>query len=195
MTDKISLTPVEIAEADYQEKLKQKQELVSFYENRRAEMGLQSTDRISTYLEDPGPFFHRKIIYAHKDFEKILDAVDTKKPWTVVSGVNPSGPLHFGHKAMFDLLLWFQKNLGATIHIPITSDEAYVLNKVKSLKQSRQYAYENVIPSIIAFGFDPALTKIYVTSDYPDIYNLAMFLGKHITTNNVLGKYGLDGSV
>jgi tryptophanyl-tRNA synthetase len=194
MSDNSAKTPTEISEADYQEKLRQKQELESYYNNKRIEMGLQTTDRVVSYLDNPGPFFHRKIIYAHKDFERIIDAVDNGKEWTIVSGLNPSGPLHFGHKAMFDVLLWFQRELGATIQIPITSDETYVVNKAKSLKQSRFMAYEYVIPSIIALGFDPARTKIYVTSDYPDIYNLAMYLGKYVTSNTVRGVFGLDGS-
>ncbi len=187
-------SPEEIAKADYEEKLRQKKELEDYYENKRIEMGLQGTDRLMNYLDDPGPFFYRKIIYAHKDFDLILDAVDKKQPWMIVSGLNPSGPLHFGHKAMFDVLLWFQRERGATIHIPVTSDETYVVDKARSLKQSRHYAYEYVIPSIIALGFDPNKTKIYVTSDYPDLYTLSMFLGKYVTANTVRGVFGLDGS-
>lgn len=187
-------TPLEIAEADYQDKTRQKQEFENYYESKRVEMGLQNTDRVAGYLDNPGPFFHRKIIYAHKDFDRIIDAVDKGKEWMIVSGLNPSGPLHFGHKAMFDILLWFQRELGATIQIPITSDETYVVNKAKSIKQSRYYAYEYVIPSIIALGFDPSRTKIYVTSDYSDIYNLAIYVGKHITSNQVRGVFGLENS-
>lgn len=187
-------SPEEIAKADYVEKLRQKKEQEDYYENKRLEMGLQNTDRLISYLDNPGPFFYRKIIYAHKDFDHILDAIDKKQPWVIVSGLNPSGPLHFGHKAMFDILLWFQRELGATIQIPITSDETYVVDKAKSLKQSRHFAYEYVIPSIIALGFDPSRTKIYVTSDYPDLYSLSMFLGKYVTTNTVRGVFGLDGS-
>jgi len=194
MSHNSAKTPLEIAEEDYQDKLRQKQESEGYYDNKRIEMGLQGTDRVAGYLDNPGPFFHRKIIYAHKDFDRIVDAIDNGREWIIVSGLNPSGPLHFGHKAMFDILLWFQRELGANIHIPITSDETYVVNKSKSLKQSRFYAYEYVIPSIIALGFDPAKTKIYVTSDYPDIYNLSIYLGKYVTANTVRGVFGLEGS-
>lgn len=188
-------TPQEIAELDYQEKVRQKEETERYYDTKRQEMALESTDRLLGYLESPGRFFGRGILYAHKDFDRILTAVDRGEPWVIVSGLNPSGPLHFGHKAMFDILLWFQQEYGAMIHIPITADETYVVGKAKSLRESRFYAYEYVIPSIIALGFKPELTRIYVTSDYPHLYNVSMFIGKYLTTNTAQGLFGLDGSV
>ena len=187
-------SPVEISEADYQNKLQLKEEMESYYEDKRIELGLESTKRVINLLENPEPFFSRDILFAHKDFDLILDAVDKGQEWAIVSGFNPSGPLHFGHKAMFDILLWLQRELDAHIHIPITSDETYVVDKAKSLKQSRYNAYEYAIPSIIALGFDPEKTRIYVTSDYPDLYVASMYIGKYLTTNKVNKLFGLDSS-
>ena len=184
----------EIAEADYQEKLRLRNEIESYYEEKRKEIGLDSTKRIIDLLEDPGPFFSRNILFAHKDFNLILDAVDKGQEWAIVSGFNPSGPLHFGHKAMFDILLWLQRTLGAYIYIPITSDETYVVGKANSLRAARYNAYEFAIPSIIALGFDPKLTRIYVTSDYPDLYNAAIYISRFLTTNSVNKVFGLDAS-
>lgn len=189
-----SKTPLEIAEEDYQRKLKQKQEWQSYYENKREEMKLQSTERIARYLDDPGRFFYRGIIYAHKDFDKVLTAIDEGKEWAIVSGLNPSGPLHFGHKAMLDVLLWFQQQFKTRIFLPITNDETYVVGKASSLFAARRTAYEYVIPSIIALGFDPKLTHIFVHSDYPQLANLGMFLGKQTTYNNIRSLFGWTGS-
>ena len=132
-----------------------------------------------------------EVIFAHKDFEMIAEAIADKKPWAVVSGLNPSGPLHFGHKVIFDELLWMQEQ-GADIYIPLTNDETYVVGKSKSLAESRKIAYEKVIPSIIAMGFDPKKTYIFVDSDYKDIYNIAMDLSNKITLNKAFGVFGFD---
>ena len=187
-------TPEQLALEDYEKKLRQKQEVESYYDDKRMEMALESTERIVNYLEDPGRFFHREILYAHKDFDKILSAIAQEKEWAIVSGLNPSGALHFGHKAMLDVLLWFQQTYGARIFLPITNDESYVVNKAASLRESRQNAYELVIPSIIALGFDPEKTHIFVHTDYPDFSNVAMFLSKYTTYNNVRGLFGWQGS-
>lgn len=184
----------EIAEADYLQKQTLKIEIENYYEDKRKELGLDSTKRIVDLLEEPGPFFSRNILFAHKDFDRIIDTIDRGKEWAIVSGFNPSGPLHFGHKAMFDILLWLQRQLGAYIYIPITSDETYVVGKANSLREARHNAYEYAIPSIIALGFDPKLTRIYVTSDYPDLYNASIFLSKYLTTNSVNKVFGLDAT-
>jgi len=94
------------------------------------------------------------------------------------------------------MLLLLQK-LGADIHIPLTNDESYLDGKAASLKDSRRMAYKEIIPSIIAFGFDPKKTHIYVMSDYPDMYNLAIHISKHVTNkyvSTVFGEEGMDNS-
>ncbi|MCL4486940.1 MAG: tryptophan--tRNA ligase [Chloroflexi bacterium] len=185
---------LEVALADYERKLEQKREIESYYDSKREELNLKKTDRFLKYLDDPGPFFSREVLYAHNDFETVLKAIADETEWAIVSGLNPSGPLHFGHKAMMDVLLWFQRTYRARVYIPITNDETYVVGKADSLRKSRQIAYEFVIPSIIALGFDPALTHIFVHSDYPSLTNLAMFLGKYTTYNTVRGLFGWSGS-
>src|SRR5271157_3185027 len=118
---------LEVALADYERKLEQKREIESYYETKREELNLKKTDRFLKYMDEPGPFFNRQILYAHNDFEAVLKAITDETEWAIVSGLNPSGPLHFGHKAMMDVLLWFQKTYRARVYIPITNDETYVV--------------------------------------------------------------------
>jgi tryptophanyl-tRNA synthetase len=195
MTDhEQSARALEVALADYERKVAQKHEIESYYETKRDELHLNGTERLVKYLDDPGPFFNRQILYAHNGFETILKAIGDETEWAIVSGLNPSGPLHFGHKAMLDVLLWFQKTYRTHVYLPITNDETYVVGKADSLRESRCIAYEFVIPSIVALGFDPQLTHIFVHSDYPTLTNLAMFLSKYTTYNTVRGLFGWSGS-
>ena len=188
------------AQEEYQEKAKLGKSIGQYYRDKVEELNLKSFSKIKAYLEaflpDQNPLITRDIIFAHLDFEPFTTCIAEGKPFTVVSGLNPSSPLHLGHKVMFDMLLYLQK-LGADIYIPITNDESYIDGKVKSLAESRKIAYEEIIPSIISFGFDPKKTKIYVLSDYPDIYNLAMHISKNVTNkyvSTVFGDEALDNS-
>jgi tryptophanyl-tRNA synthetase len=170
-------------------KLLQKEQL--FYEEKIEKGNLKSTKRFAQYHPNPPRQMLVDATFAHRDLETIAQAMADKTPWAVVSGLNPSGPLHFGHKVIFDQLLWYQQQ-GADVFIPITNDETYVVGKANSLKDSRRIAYEEVIPSIIAMGFDSQKTHIYVDSDYPEIYNVAMELSKHISLNKIFGVFGFD---
>jgi tryptophanyl-tRNA synthetase len=183
--------PANVLKEEFKEKQKLARDLEKYYLNKAKEVGLKDFDRILKYFPDLSDNTKKGIVFAHNDFEKILEAIANKKPWAVVSGLNPSGPLHFGHKAIFDELLWMQQH-GAEIFIPITNDESYVVGKTKSLAEARKIAYEEVIPSIIAFGFDPKKTHIFVDSDYPDIYNVAMDVSTKVTLNKVFGVFGFN---
>lgn len=178
---------------EHEQKLFLKDKEARYYPEKMEDLGLKSTERFLRYHPDPSRLMRLGISYAHRDLEAVAEAIANNKPWAVVSGLNPSGPLHLGHKAIFDELLWFQSQ-GAELFIPITNDESYVVDKTKSIAEARRIAYESVIPSIIAMGFDPKRTHLFVDSDYTDIYNVAMDVSKHITLNKALKVFGFNES-
>ena len=183
----------EIAEADYKSKVEMKEKEEQYYQQKIEELGIKPIDRLLKYLPEPSKYIKKGITFAHQDFEIIAKALANEEPFAVISGLSPTGPLHFGHKVIFDELLWLQK-LGGEIFIPLTNDEAYVVGKSRSLKQARECAYKEVIPSIIAFGFDPKKTKIFVDSDYKDIYNAAMHFSRDLTLTKAKGVFGFEGT-
>jgi tryptophanyl-tRNA synthetase len=191
MADSLDKNLERRVQEDYQIKLALREKESKYYPDKMQEFGLKPIDRFLKYCPDPSKYMQLGITFAHKDLEIIAEAIADNKPWAVVSGLNPSGPLHLGHKAIFDELLWMQKH-GAEVFIPITNDESYTVGKTKSLAEAKRIAYEEVIPSIIAMGFDPKKTHIFVDSDYPDIYNVAMDLSNKITLNKAFKVFGFD---
>jgi len=177
------------AEQSFIEKKQILADQINYYPNKIKEKGFKTINRFRDYYPESNRLMDLGVVFAQEDLESVAEAMQDKTPWAVVSGLNPSGPLHFGHKIIFDNLLWLQKQ-GADIYIPITNDETYVVDKAKSLGESRRIAYEEVIPSIIAMGFDPKKTHIFVDSDYPQIYNLAMKFSKHLSNNKINGVFG-----
>lgn len=183
-------TPIEeIARRDYEAKSARRGEELAYYPQKESELGLKSIRRFVEYHPDPSRLMKMNITFAHRDLESVVEAMANNQPWAVISGLNPSGPLHFGHKQVFDELLWMQRQ-GADVYIPISNDESYVVGKTKSLAESRTIAYESVIPSIIAMGFVPEKTHIFVDSDYMDIYNVAMDVSRHLNLNRLFGVFG-----
>lgn len=182
-----------MAELDIEGKRAIRDEQDEYYSQKAAELSLDDTASLGTYLTGGERFFDRKILFAHRGADTIVDAIFNEDEWAIVSGLNPSGPLHFGHKAMFDVLLWLQREHNATVFIPITDDESYLVGKQDSLHSARECALESVIPSIIALGFDPARTHIFLHSSYPPIYQLAVTVSRLTTYSNVRGLFGWEG--
>ena len=191
---------INLAKKEYKIKLKLGNKIISYYKNKLIEFKIDDFSKIKLYLEaflpNKSHFIHRDIIFSHLNFEPFVTCIAEGKPFSIVSGLNPSSYLHLGHKVLFDILLYFQK-LGADIYIPITNDESYLDNKVKNIGESRRMAYEEIIPGIVAFGFDPKKTFIYVLSDYPDIYNFAIYISRYITNqyvSSIFGEKAIDNS-
>lgn len=191
---------IKLAQKEYQAKVELGTKINDYYTDKVKELQLKDFSKIKAYLEaflpELNPIISRDIIFAHLDFEPFTTSIANKTPFCIISGLNPSSPLHLGHKVLFDQLLYFQ-SLGADIYIPITNDESYLDGKVRSLAESRRIAYEEIIPSIIAFGFDPKKTKIYVMSDYPDVYNFAIKTSKYVTNqyvSSIFGDKAIDNS-
>lgn len=179
----------QICENDRAEKLRLLQAQEEHIKDKKEEFGLDFMTPESCGLEQPTDGIAKGIISTHKDFGRIAEAIQAGKPWAVVSGINPSGPLHLGHLALFKENLELQK-IGAELFIPISNDESFLFDKAPSLETAEKIAWEDVIPDIIALGFDPEKTHIYVDSDFPSIYTFALYISKHFSLNQIKGVFG-----
>jgi len=149
--------------------------------------GAKPTSKLS---ETPDFYtFKNKIMASHRDFDKFFSALKKQEKCAILSGVNASGTLHLGHKAVFDTNLFFQKKYNLPVFIPISDDESYVTGKVKtqeeSLKNSKRLAKE-----LIAYGFNPKKTFFIIDQIYTNIYNLAIKLSKKINYSEIKATYG-----
>ena len=133
--------------------------------------------------------FNNRIIVSHRDFDKFFSALKKGEKCAILSGLNASGTLHIGHKAVFDTNLFFQKKYKIPVYIPISDDESYVAGKVKTqeqaLKNSKKLAKE-----LIAYGFDPKNTFFIIDQIYTNIYNLAIKLSKKVNYSEIKATYG-----
>ena len=139
--------------------------------------------------------FRRKIIFAHRDIQRILETIKAKKPFVMMTGLMPSGKFHIGHMILAQQMVFYQK-LGAKIYIAVADIEAYNV-RGQSLEESRKIALEEYIPNYIALGLKPSNCEIYFQSERSRdskkanaYYRLQNVLARHATFNEFKGVYG-----
>jgi tryptophanyl-tRNA synthetase len=133
--------------------------------------------------------YRRGIVIGQRDFGQIYDAAAKQNKFAVLTGANPSGSLHLGNLLFLKQALFFQQ-LGADVYIPISDDETYVFRKTDELEKATQTAYEKVIPDIIACGFDPKKTRIFISTKTARVYELAVKLSTKATLSTMKAIFG-----
>jgi len=97
--------------------------------------------------------FRRKIIFAHRDYQRILEHIKDKKKFVMMTGLMPTGKFHLGHAILAKQFLFYQ-SLGAKIYIAVADLEAYNV-RGQSLEESRKIAMDEYITNYIALGLKP----------------------------------------
>ena len=133
--------------------------------------------------------FKRDLFHSHRDFDKFLKALKAKKKCAIVSGFNASGTIHIGHKIVFDTNLFFQREYGVKVFIPISDDESYVAGKVKTQEEGLENALR-LARELLAYGFDPKKTYFIIDQIYTNIYNFAIKLSRGTTLSTIRATYG-----
>ncbi|MEK6827322.1 MAG: tryptophan--tRNA ligase [Nanoarchaeota archaeon] len=139
--------------------------------------------------------FRRKIIFAHRDIQKILEAIKNKKKFVVMTGLMPTGKFHIGHMLLIQQIIFYQK-LGAKIYIAVADIEAYNA-RGQSLEDSRKIAIEQYLTNYVALGLKPENCEIYFQSERSKdgkksnaYYRLQNLLARYATFNEFKAVYG-----
>lgn len=155
---------------------------------------------ISALKELPAVFnenvlFRRKIIFAHRDIQRVLEAIQNKKKFVMMTGLMPTGKFHIGHMLVAQQMIFYQK-LGAKIYIAVADVEAYNA-RGQSLEDSRKIAIEQYIKNYIALGLKPENCDIYFQSARSKhaeksnaYYTLQNLLARYATFNEFKAVYG-----
>ncbi len=137
--------------------------------------------------------FEKSIIYSHRDFKEFYEGLKAGKKCAIVSGFNASGTIHIGHLPVFKTNLYFQKELGIPVFIPISDDESYVTGKIDNQEQGLKNALA-LAKQMLALGFDPNNTYFIIDQIFTDIYNLAIRFSRGTTYSQIKATYGYEGS-
>ncbi|MDY0386535.1 MAG: tryptophan--tRNA ligase [Methanolobus sp.] len=154
------------------------------------EFGILPFDDIVREIEDPHKFMKRKIIFGHRSYELITDAMKKNKPFSVMSGFMPSGNIHLGHKMVMEEIIWHQQQ-GGDAFVGIADREAYSVRGI-SWDKCRDIGINEYIISLIALGFE-ANGHIYFQSKSEQVKDLAFELASKANFSELSAIYGFTG--
>ncbi|MFA6461733.1 MAG: tryptophan--tRNA ligase [Candidatus Woesearchaeota archaeon] len=164
------------------------------YDKLIKEFGLQPLHHLPEEFQS-FPLFRRGIIFAHRDFARIVDAIQNKKPFVMMTGLMPSGKMHFGHKMVADQIIFYQK-LGAKVYLTVADVEAYN-SRNPNMKELRECAIKEYLTNYVALGLDLKKCDFYFQSQRSTdgkksnaYYSLALMLSRHATFNEFSAIYG-----
>ena len=91
------------------------------YTRLRDEFGIQEFSDDLCRTTTPHRLLRRGVVFGHRGFEIIHDAIQKKKRWAILTGLMPSGRMHLGHKMVIDEVMYYQ-SLGADIFIAVADN-------------------------------------------------------------------------
>lgn len=165
---------------------------VQDYARLRDEFGISpfGSDQWDAF-ENPHPLFRRGVVFGHRDFARVQDAIKAHDPWGVMTGLMPSGRMHLGHKMLMDQCIAHQKE-GADITIAVADYEAMAARGL-TLAKARELALDEYIHNYLALGLDPDRATIYFQTENRRVRDLADDFARRINLNQVQALYGFGG--
>lgn len=161
------------------------------YARLMEEFGISRFEDLLPQIPNPHPLMKRRIIFGHRDFKRVLDAINNGERFAVMTGLMPSGRMHIGHKLVIDQLVWYQSHR-SEIFLCVADLEAYSARNV-SFEESRELAVEEYLTNYKALGLDVERCHVYFQSRSNPVRQLAFLLSKRVNFSEMKAIYGFVG--
>jgi len=140
------------------------------------------------------PYLQRRIFFAHRDLDWILNEHQKNNKFFLYTGRGPSGNIHIGHIVPWIFTKWLQDTFDVELWFQMTDDEKFYFKEDISLEKTNLLAYENAL-DVIAIGFDPKKTFIFSDIELAGVlYKYAAKIAKKITFSMIRATFGLNES-
>ena len=157
------------------------------YERLYREFGIKPFKPLLPEIPEPNMFMRRGIIFGHRDFERIVEAIKNNGEFAVLSGIKPTGEFHLGTLMTAREIIYFQKQ-GAKTFYCVADVEAYEDNNIP-LEKSGKIAVGN-IADVLALGLDPKKAYIYRQSKEMRVRDFALIFARKVTLATMKAIYG-----
>lgn len=152
------------------------------------EFGMEPMEPYRTKY-DSFRYIRRGIIFGHRDFKSISEAVEKKKPYAMMTGLMPSGKFHLGHKMVADEIIWFQRQ-NAEVFVCAADIESYLMRDIP-FKEAKKIAVTEYLENYLALGLNPKNVTFWFQSNYrSEYYRLRDMASKRVTFNELRAIYG-----
>jgi tryptophanyl-tRNA synthetase len=169
------------------------------YERLIREFGTQPlTDELLKRIAEHTGKLHlqlqRHLFFSHRDLDTVLELYKKGTKFVLYTGRGPSGPVHIGHLVPWIFTRHLQEKFDTRLYFQMTDDEKFLIDDDASLKQTREYAYENAL-DLIALGFKPENTFIiYDVENIDLLYDIALEVAKRTTYSTAKATFGFQDS-
>ena len=163
---------------------------VGDYADLFAEFGIEAFDDVADEVTDPHYLMRRGVIFGHRGYDAVAEAMANDEPFAALSGFMPTGDPHIGHKLVFDELIWHQRQGGDVFGL-IADLEAHAARGM-SWDEIDEHARSYLL-SLLALGFDPEDGELYRQSDNRAVQDLGFELGAKANFSEFEAIYGFDG--
>jgi len=163
---------------------------VGDYADLFAEFGIEAFEEVGDDVPDPHYLMRRGVIFGHREYDAVAEAMANDEPFAALSGFMPTGDPHIGHKLVFDEIIWHQRQGGDAFGL-IADLEAHSARGM-SWDEIDEHA-RNYLLSLLALGFDADEGEIYRQSDNRAVQDLGFELGSKANFSEFEAIYGFDG--
>jgi len=163
---------------------------VGDYADLFEEFGIEAFDDVADDVTDPHYLMRRGVIFGHREYDAVAEAMANDEPFAALSGFMPTGDPHIGHKLVFDEIIWHQEQGGDAFGL-IADLEAHSARGM-SWSEIDEHA-RNYLLSLLALGFDADEGELYRQSDNREVQDLGFELGSKANFSEFEAIYGFDG--
>lgn len=163
---------------------------VGDYADLFEEFGIEAFDEVGDDVPDPHYLMRRGVIFGHREYDAVAEAMANDEPFAALSGFMPTGDPHIGHKLVFDEIIWHQRHGGDAFGL-IADLEAHSARGM-SWDEIDEHA-RNYLLSLLALGFDAEEGEVYRQSDNRTVQDLGFELGSKANFSEFEAIYGFDG--
>jgi tryptophanyl-tRNA synthetase len=154
--------------------------LITKYERLFSVFGIRPFKEVLKYFDRPHHLMRRGVVFGHRDFDRVLEAHKRGEKVILLTGLMPSGRFHFGHKMVFDQIIFYQK-LGFDVAVAIADIEAYAVRRLPR-REIIRLALDEYVSNAIALGLEKKGLRIYFQSNMDAPYYRLMQLASQKAT-------------
>jgi tryptophanyl-tRNA synthetase len=159
------------------------------YSRLQDEFGIEPVAHLLPRFKKLSHHLSRGVDFGHRDLGRIADAVESSKPYAVMSGIKPTGDFHLGTKMTADDMIYFQSlSKKSTVFYAIADVEAYCDNGL-SFGETSKIAVKNVA-DILALGLDSSRAVVYLQSEEMRVMRFATIFSRGVTNSMLRAIYG-----
>ena len=165
------------------------------YDKLIKEFGIQKIDetllkRLKKHTKDLHYMLRRRIFFAHRDLNWLLNEYENGNKFFLYTGRAPSGPIHLGHLIPWMFTKWLQDKFNVDLWFQFPDEEKFLFKDKLTLEDTEKFTYENAL-DVIALGFNPKKTHFLIDTIHADLmYKEAIKVAKKITFSTVKATFG-----